>query len=169
VLPPTAPASLAAPSCDDAEADFAALVSDVASVIEHTMPPWRVQLGEAVARWRAEGVRTAVLERALGLPHDPGAAALLETFAAAVARLRTLEREAAAADPRLAGAPCFRDPEQLRDATRAAAEASAAARAAARPGATPARAPRAAAVRPDAERWVLAWPDADALLVEDAA
>ncbi len=142
-----------------AEADFAALVADVAHAIEHTMPAWRVRLGEAAARWRAEGVRTAVLERALALPGDPGADALLATFAGAVARLRALERAGAAADPRLAGDPCFRDPERLRDAAAAVARARQ----------TAADAGRAPAVRVDGERWALAWPDADALLVEDAA
>jgi hypothetical protein len=144
------------------EVDFAALVADVAHAIEHTMPVWRVRLGEAAARWRAEGVRTAVLERALALPRDPGAEALIATFADAVSRLRELERDAAAADPSLAGAPCFRDPERLREAAGVVARARAEAR--------PARAdfPRPS-VQLDAERWVLAWPTADALLVEDDA
>jgi hypothetical protein len=126
------------------------------------MPVWRVRLGEAAARWRAEGVRTAVLERALALPRDPGAEALIATFADAVSRLRELERDAAAADPSLAGAPCFRDPERLREAAGVVARARAEGR--------PARAdfPRPS-VQLDAERWVLAWPTADALLVEDDA
>jgi hypothetical protein len=119
---------VAAPVTDLApvtEADFAALVADVAHAIEHTMPVWRVRLGEAAARWRAEGVRTAVLERALALPRDPGAEALIATFADAVSRLRELERDAAAADPSLAGAPCFRDPERLREAAGVVARARA--------------------------------------------
>jgi hypothetical protein len=158
-----------------ADADFAALVSGVAHAIEHTMPGWRVRLGEGAARWRAEGVRTAVLERALALPSDPGADALLATFADAVARLRALEQAAAGVDPRLAGDPCFRDPERLREAAAAVARARAAASGApGAPGASGAPAARAesgraAAVRPDAERWVLAWPTVDALLVEDGA
>lgn len=138
-----------------AEADFAALVFDVAQAIEHTMPQWRVRLGEAAARWRAEGVQTAVLERALALPDDPGVESLLGTFAAAVARLRALERVAAATDPQLAGAPCFRDPERVREAGALVARA--------RTTAAPTR-----LVRPDAERWVLDWPSVDALLAEDA-
>ncbi len=163
---------MSAPTPPAADADFAALVSDVAHAIEHTMPGWRVRLGEGAARWRAEGVRTAVLERALALPGDPGADALLATFADAVARLRALEQAAAAADPRLAGDPCFRDPERLREAAAAVARARAAATGApAASGAPAARAGsgRLAAVRPDAERWVLAWPTVDALLVEDGA
>jgi hypothetical protein len=155
-----------------ADADFAALVSDVAHAIEHTMPGWRVRLGEGAARWRAEGVRTAVLERALALPSDPGADALLATFADAVARLRALEQAAAAADPGLAGDPCFRDPERLREAAAAVARARAAASGAPAASGTPAAragSGRSAAVRPDAERWVLAWPTVDALLVEDGA
>ncbi len=67
---------MSAPTPPAADADFAALVSDVAHAIEHTMPGWRVRLGEGAARWRAEGVCTAVLERALALPSDPGADAL---------------------------------------------------------------------------------------------
>jgi hypothetical protein len=79
-----------------------------------------------------------------------------------VSRLRELERDAAAADPSLAGAPCFRDPERLREAAGVVARARAEAR--------PARAdfPRPS-VQLDAERWVLAWPTVDALLVEDEA
>jgi hypothetical protein len=139
-----------------ADADFAALLGDVALAIERTVPAWRVRLGEAVARWRAEGVATAVLERALALPADPGADALLATFAAAAERLRRLERDAVALDPRLAGAPCFRDPTRVREAAAAVAGARA------RVGTS---APRH---RTDGERWVLAWPDPVDLLVEDA-
>lgn len=151
------------------EADFAALVADVADAIEHTMPAWRVRLGEAAARWRAEGVRTGVLERALALPRDPGTDALLATFADAVGRLRALERAGIAADPSLAGAPCFRDPERLREAAAAVTAARASAGLVAGGPARGAAAGRAPAVRVDGERWVLAWPTVDALLVEDAA
>jgi hypothetical protein len=141
-----------------ADADFAALLGDVALAIERTVPAWRVRLGEAVARWRAEGLATAVLERALALPADPGTDALLATFAAAAERLRHLERAAVALDPRLAGAPCFRDPARVREAAAALATASAQL---ATPAAT---APHST----DGERWVLAWPDPGELLVEDA-
>lgn len=143
----------AAPPAPDA--DFAALLGDVAHAIERAVPAWRVRLGEAVARWRAEGVATGVLERALTLASDPGADALLATFAAAADRLRALERDAVAHDPRLAGAACFRDPARVREAAALAERARAAAVPAAR-------------VRADAERWVTEWPGVDALLVEDA-
>ena len=148
----TAAPPAAAPAAD---ADFAALLGDVAHAIERAVPAWRVRLGEAVARWRAEGVATGVLERALALPADPGADALIATFAAAVGRLRALEREAVAHDPRLAGAACFRDPARVREAAAVAERARATAAPAAR-------------VRPDAERWLAEWPGVDALLVEDA-
>jgi hypothetical protein len=143
------------PAAPPAEADFAALLGDVAAAIGDAVPAWRVRLGEAVAHWRARGVGTAVLERALALPADPGTDALLTTFAAAAARLAALEREAVALDPRLAGAPLFRDPARVRDAAAVVARARGAA-------------PPPASQATDAERWVLVWPDADALLVEDA-
>ena len=136
--------------------DFADLLADVASAIEASVPPWRVRLGEAVARWQGEGVATGVLARALQLRDAPDVDGLLATFARAVARLRTLEREAAAHDATLAGDPIFRDPARLREA-----EARVAALAAA---------PDASRLVPlvlDAECWVLAWPTVDALLVED--
>jgi hypothetical protein len=161
----------ARPVDPQADAEFAALVADVADAIEHTVPGWRARLGEAAARWRAEGVRTAVLERALALPHDPGTDALVATFASTVERLRALERVAAATDPGLAGAECFRDPERLRDAAATVARAQAAAAAAAQRPAPTVRAPAArhVAVHVDCERWVRTWPSSDPLLVEDHA
>jgi hypothetical protein len=68
-----------------------------------------------------------------------------------------LERAAVALDPRLAGAPCFRDPARVREAAAALAAARAQL-------ATPTAAPHSV----DGERWVLAWPDPGDLLVEDA-
>jgi hypothetical protein len=146
--------------------EFADFVADVAHALEHTVPGWRVRLGDAAMRWRAEGIRTSVLERALALPHDPGADALIGTFAGAVARLRALERVAVLADPALAGAACFRDPELLREAAATAAGARAAARPAGRARPTPAR---PSLVRVDAERWVRAWPTVDVLLPDESA
>ena len=139
---------------DDAP-DFAGLLADVASAIETNVPAWRVRLGEAVARWTAEGVACAVLERALQLREAPDVDGLLATFAGAVARLRALERDAAAHDPSRVGDPLFRDPARLGEAEALVARL--------------ASAPRAAPLHVDPETWVLAWPDVASLLIEDAA
>jgi hypothetical protein len=133
--------------------DFADLVADVASAIATSVPSWRVQIGEAAARWQAEGIATGVLERALRLTQAPDVDGLLSAFAAAVARLRALEREAAAADPSVAGQAVFRDPARTAEA-QAMVDALRRAR--------PARPP----VRIDAESWVADWPDVVGLLVE---
>jgi hypothetical protein len=135
-------------------ADFADLLADVATAIGSSVPPWRVRLGEAVARWQAEGVTCAVLERALQLPQEPDVDGLLATFGAAVARLRALERQAVAHDAGSAGAAVFRDPARLREAEAHVGRVAAA--------------PRAVPLHLDPEQWVLAWPDVAALLVEEA-
>jgi hypothetical protein len=134
---------------------FDDLVADVASAIESSVPTWRVRIGEAAARWQAEGVGTAVLERALRLTQPPDVDGLLSAFAAAVGRLRALEHEAAAIDPSVAGRDLFRDPAR-------AAEAQALVESLRR--VRPARAP----LHVDPECWVAEWPDVVALLVEDA-
>lgn len=136
------------------EPDFAGLLADVASAIEANVPAWRVRLGEAVARWSADGVACAVLERALQLRDAPDVDGLLATFARAVERLRALERDAAAHDPSLVGDPIFRDPARLAEAEGLVARL--------------ASAPRAAPLHVDPETWVLAWPDVESLLIEDA-
>ena len=149
-----APVTGAAPPSLPDDDDFAGLLADVADAIVCSVPPWRVRLGEAVARWQGEGVDTAVLQRALALAAPPDVDGLLATFEGAVARLRALEREAAALDPAQAGAPRFRDPARLREAHDAVA-------------ALRAGAPRPRpALRPDPELWVEEWPDVAALLVE---
>jgi chromosomal replication initiation ATPase DnaA len=81
------------------------------------MEGWRVRLGEAAARWAEDGFAPAVLERAMRLPKEPDVDGLLSTFAAAADRLRLLEQQAAAVDPSLRGAPAFRDPERIAEAT----------------------------------------------------
>jgi hypothetical protein len=184
---------------------FADLLAEVASAIAQSVPPWRVRLGEAVARWQAEGVRTTILERALQLDGAPDVDGLLATFDAAVSRLRALERRAARLDATAAGGSAFRDPARLREAEALVARLERAARpetaraptpdgdaASSRPRtadaprhdapnhdapvppgeATPSTAaavvsPRPTLIRPDAECWVLAWPDVTALLIED--
>ena len=134
---------------------FDDLVADVASAIESSMPSWRVQIGEAAARWQADGIATAVLERALRLTQAPDVDGLLAAFAAAVGKLRALEREAVALDASVAGRDVFRDPART-------AEALALVEKLRRP--RPARAP----LHVDPEVWVAEWPDVVALLVEDA-
>lgn len=151
--PPPAPAPVA--STSPAFVDpFDDLVADVASAIASSVPSWRVQVGEAAARWQAEGIATGVLERALRLTQAPDVDGLLAAFAAAVGRLRSLEREAVALDASVAGRDVFRDPAR-------AAEAQALVEALRRPR-PPARPP----LRVDAESWVADWPDVVALLIE---
>jgi hypothetical protein len=133
--------------------DFADLVADVASAIATSVPGWRVQIGEAAARWQAEGIATGVLERALRLTQAPDVDGLLGAFSAAVARLRALEREASAIDPSIAGQSVFRDPAR-------AVEAQALVDRLRRE--RPARPP----IRVDAESWVAEWPDVIGLMVE---
>lgn len=137
------------------DAGFSDLLSDVADALASSLPEWRVRLGEAAARWQADGVATAVLERALRLAVAPDVDGLLATFAAAVARLRALETEAVALDASLAGDARFRDPERTAEAH-----------------ALVARLRRERAARPplrvDPECWVAEWPDVVALLIEDA-
>jgi hypothetical protein len=149
------PASTPAPASPHFVDPFDDLVADVASAIESSVPPWRVRIGEAAARWQAEGVGTAVLERALRLTQPPDVDGLLSAFAAAVGRLRALEREAVALDASVAGRDVFRDPAR-------AAEAQALVESLRRT--RPAPRPR---LHVDAECWVAEWPDVVALLVED--
>jgi hypothetical protein len=169
------------------DADFASFLDEVAREVEAHVDPWRVRVGEAVARWQAEDVATAVLERALALPAEPDVDGLLATFAAAVGRLRTLEGEAAAHDPSLRGHAAFRDPARL-------AEAQALVQRAVRASARPPRAPLVdrqpprpspalasaalsaalgaggtgvPALELDPETFVVHWADVGALLVEE--
>lgn len=137
--------------------DFASFLADVAREVEAHVDPWRVRLGEVVARWQAEGVRTDVLERALRLPAEPDVDGLLATFAAAVARLRACERDATALDPSLAGHPAFRDPARVPEAQALVVRA--------RRGASAVAA--VAALDLDPEVFVVEWPDVGALLVEE--
>jgi hypothetical protein len=135
------------------DALFDDLVADVASAITASVPPWRVRLGEAAARWQGEGIATGVIERALRLEKAPDVDGLLSAFAAAVGRLRALAREAAALDPTLGAHDAFHDPARLLEAQALLERA---------------RRPRAAAPRPalrvDAEVWVAQWPDVVGLL-----
>jgi Bacterial dnaA protein len=105
------------------EAEFLSFVSDVATVVARHVEPWRSSIGEAAQRWAAEGYDTAVLERAMRAGADPGSVALIATYERCVARLRTLQCEAAAADPDLAAMDIFFDPARVAEAENLVASA----------------------------------------------
>lgn len=135
---------------------FATLVADLASALDAVIPAWRARLSAAAAGWRARGVDAAVLERALALDSAPDVDALLATFERAIRHLTSLEADAVALDPALAGNAVFRDPTRVREA--AALVASRRARAA-----------QVATLYPDGEHWVLRWPDVGDLLAGELA
>jgi hypothetical protein len=135
------------------EVAFAELLGEVADAIASSVPAWRVRLGEAVSRWRAEGVATGILERALRLSEAPDVDGLLDAFAAALRRLRALEQEAIALDSTLARHAAFRDPARVAEAATLVTSARTASTAH-----TP--------LTVDGECWVHLWPDVDALLIE---
>ncbi|HET7458996.1 MAG TPA: DnaA/Hda family protein [Gemmatimonadaceae bacterium] len=107
-------ASTAAASMGTGE--FASFVSDIAVAVAQHVEPWKMRIAEAVAYWSGEGYRVAVLERALKLGRAPDVDGLLDTYAAAVEHLKTLETKAIAVDPALGGDALFRDPERVSDA-----------------------------------------------------
>jgi DnaA protein len=106
-------------------AEFLNFISDVATVVARHVEPWRSSIGEAAQRWAAEGYDTAVLERAMRAGADPGSGALIATYERCVARLRTLQCEAAAADPDLAAMDIFFDPARVAEAENLVASAQA--------------------------------------------
>ena len=97
--------------------DFAHFISDVATAVAQHVDPWKVKVAEAVAYWGGEGYRTTTLERLLETagPKTDFEGALRDYFAA-IERLRQLEEQAAAVDPKFEGNDLFRDPERLADA-----------------------------------------------------
>jgi hypothetical protein len=97
-------------------AEFLNFISDVATVVAQHVEPWRSAIGEAAERWVAEGYDTAVLQRAMRGQSDPGSGALLATYERCVARLRTLQCEAATIDPDLADRDIFFDPARVAQA-----------------------------------------------------
>ena len=99
-----------------ADADYEGFIADVMHEVEAKVEPWRVQLGEALVRWRQHGYHVAALERAMTLPTAPDVSGLLEMFGTAIEHLRTLEVQAVTADPSLRGHPVFRDPSQIEEA-----------------------------------------------------
>ncbi|MES3033991.1 MAG: DnaA/Hda family protein [Gemmatimonadota bacterium] len=96
--------------------DFDTFVQEVSTAVVEQVEEWRVRLADAAARWRAEGISVAVLERALQLRESPDVDGLLATFGAAVEYLRDLERQGSAADTALSGHAIFRDPERVKEA-----------------------------------------------------
>ena len=99
-----------------AAAEFLNFISDVATVVAQHVEPWRSSIGEAAERWGAEGYDTAVLQRAMRAGSDPGSDALIATYERCVARLRTLQCDAAAIDADLAAMDIFFDPARVVEA-----------------------------------------------------
>jgi len=93
--------------------DYDGFLADVLQEVESRVEPWRVQLGEAIGRWKPEGWRVDVLERAMALPIAPDVAGLLQAYAGAVAHLQRLEAQAVTIDPSLRGHAAFRDVEAI--------------------------------------------------------
>lgn len=98
--------------------DYDGFVADVLQEVESHVASWRVQIGEAIAHWRAEGYNVTVLERAMALPVAPDVGGLLKAFARAVDRLRKLEHQSMHIAPHVKGDPAFRNPEDIPAAQR---------------------------------------------------
>ena len=96
--------------------EFASFLSDIAVAVAQHVEPWKMRLAEASAHWAGEGYRVEVIDRALRLTQSPNVEGLLDTFAAAVEHLKTLEQEAVGVDPALGGDEVFRDPERVAEA-----------------------------------------------------
>jgi chromosomal replication initiator protein DnaA len=96
--------------------EYLSFVSDVATAVAQHVEPWKLRIGEALAHWQGQGYRVSVLERALQRSKAPKVDGLLETFAAAIDRLKELEAQATAVDPALGADEAFRDPERVADA-----------------------------------------------------
>ena len=93
--------------------EFGSFLSEVVASVSHQVDQWRTQVGEAILRHGGEGYRTGRLEALLqeALPSRPGD--VLADYERDIQRLRAMEREALALAPDFAGAPAFRDPDQL--------------------------------------------------------
>jgi chromosomal replication initiation ATPase DnaA len=104
----------AASAADPAAApDDEGFLSDVQQAVEGRVEPWRITVGEALARWRERGYTAAVLERALGEVTPPDVEQVLADVQAAVEELQQLELQGNALDPALRSHPAFRDIEAL--------------------------------------------------------
>jgi hypothetical protein len=110
--------------------EFTAFLFDIASTVEQLVEtePWRKRLAEAILRYEGEGIRTRRLEHALEADSAPAVDALLDGFAADVARLAKIRAELAELDGDAAGSAVLRDPDRVAEAeallvsARAAAE-----------------------------------------------
>jgi chromosomal replication initiation ATPase DnaA len=102
--------------------EFTMFLSDLAAVVTEQLDETRQRLADAIATWTQAGYRVAMLEE----PARGDVDAAITAFETAVDRLRALEAEAVAADPELAGAAVFRDPERVADAEATVAGALAA-------------------------------------------
>jgi chromosomal replication initiator protein DnaA len=99
--------------------EFESFVDEIASAVAQHVEGWRVRVGEQIARWSAEGYRTAILQTLVEEAEPPpNWEAVMRGFGAVVERLRTLEERAVAIDSSLRGAEVFRDPERVPDAER---------------------------------------------------
>jgi chromosomal replication initiator protein len=99
--------------------EFESFVEEIASAVAQHVELWRVRVGEQIARWSAEGYRTAILEELVRQPEPPANwEAVVRGFGAVIERLRGLEETAIGIDPALRGAEVFRDPERVPDAER---------------------------------------------------
>ncbi|HEV2149291.1 MAG TPA: DnaA/Hda family protein, partial [Longimicrobiaceae bacterium] len=98
------------PEAGPQEDEFGAFLSDITLTVAEMVEaaPWRRALGAAILRWEGEGIRTRRLEEALQADSAPDVDALLAEFAADVERLRALEAELRALDPRAVGSPVLR-------------------------------------------------------------
>ena len=80
---------------DGTIAEYDGFLADVVEVVETRVESWRIRIGEACNRWKVEGFRTAVLERALTLRSTPDVDGLLSTFDAVAEHLRAIRSVAA--------------------------------------------------------------------------
>jgi chromosomal replication initiator protein len=136
--------------------EFSAFLDEVARAVEEAVhaPGWRRAIEAAVARFEAEGYRTARLEALLDseTPVDPDVA--IAQFARDVEALKAAAREMERLDPARARHPAFFDPDRVAEAEAMVREAKAA----------------ATVVDPfflDREKVVLDWPVLDDLLFEE--
>lgn len=115
-----ATAAVGAPDLSDPlttqDDEFGAFLSEVVASVGQQMDRWRADLSEAVLRHGGAGYRTRRLEALLEQSHAVGLAEAMADFEAEIAHLRTIEEEAVALLPELAGSPAFRDPDRLPEA-----------------------------------------------------
>jgi len=107
---PVAAAVVAESAPAAAPSEFDDFLSEIAATVAQQVDAWRSRVSAAVLRWQGEGFRTGQLEQLLeqDMVNDPERA--LREFEEDVERLQTLQAEAAALAPELAGSAAFRDP-----------------------------------------------------------